>query len=151
MKRPKPGDIFEVVVNTERRYVQVTHIHPEFGPLVRVISGSWSSPPDLDALAQAPTEFVCFVRLGSRNPPHHLKYFGSYAVHADARDFPMFRSGLSGRDKKVHVWWLWDGVKSWKIGALKPEQRDFPIRGIWDEEMLVERLENGWSPRSDIR
>jgi hypothetical protein len=52
------------------------------------------------------------------------------------------------KTKKVAVWWFWE-EKEWKVGELTSEQRKMPIRGIWNDTMLVHRIEIGWTPATD--
>ncbi|MEO5326529.1 hypothetical protein PV773_24765 [Mesorhizobium sp. CC13] len=67
-------------------------------------------------------------------------------VPAAAKEFPTFRAGIvNRRTKKVRVWWLWDGENEWKVNELSREQRSFPIRGIWNDTLLIERIESGWT------
>jgi YD repeat-containing protein len=41
------------------------------------------------------------------------------------------------------------GEKEWKVGDITAEQRKLPLRGIWNDTLLVERIEAGWSPSND--
>ena len=66
------------------------------------------------------------------------------------RAFPTFRAGTPDPvTRKVETWWWWDGEREWRVGPLTPEQRAFPIRGVWNDTMLVARLEAGWTPATD--
>ncbi|WP_176536262.1 hypothetical protein [Rhizobium sp. L9] len=47
------------------------------------------------------------------------------------------------------MWWLWDGEKEWRIGQLSAEQHQLSIRGVWNDTLLVERIEFGWTPEID--
>ena len=51
--------------------------------------------------------------------------------------------------RKVKVWWLWDGEKEWRVGEITAEQRGLPIRGVWNDTLLIERIESGWTPETD--
>jgi hypothetical protein len=51
--------------------------------------------------------------------------------------------------KKVDNWWLWDGVKEWRIGKISAEQRKLSFREVVNDTMLRERIEEGWTPESD--
>ncbi len=63
---------------------------------------------------------------------------------------PTFRTGvINPKTGKVDVWWLWDGNREWKIGAISEEQRKFPIRGSWNDTLFIERIEEGWLPEKD--
>jgi hypothetical protein len=47
---------------------------------------------------------------------------------------------------QVTVWWLWDGSREWRVGSLAADQKKLPVRGIWNDTLLVERIESGWLP-----
>jgi hypothetical protein len=51
----------------------------------------------------------------------------------------------------VHDWWLWDGTKQWRIGRLAAEQRKLPVAGVWNDTLLVQRVEEEWLPKTDTR
>ena len=52
---------------------------------------------------------------------------------------------------KVAIWWLWDGEKEWRVGSLDAKQRKLPIRSVWNDTMLIERIDAGWTAESDPR
>lgn len=47
------------------------------------------------------------------------------------------------------TWWLWDGVNEWPIGKLTKEQKHLPFNEVWNDTLLVERIESGWTPETD--
>ena len=63
----------------------------------------------------------------------------------DAKEFPVFRTGVANDVGNVEVWWLWDGTKEWKIGKLEPGMEKLPIRGVWNDTLLVQRIIEEWS------
>ena len=69
------------------------------------------------------------------------------------QSFPLFRAaGIpDSRTWKVDTWWLWDGEKEWRVGAITEEQRKLPIRGIVNHEALVSYIERDWTPEADRR
>jgi hypothetical protein len=44
-------------------------------------------------------------------------------------------------DTSIQDWWLWDGRREWRVGALSPEQQDLPERGIWNDTALMHEIE----------
>jgi hypothetical protein len=62
----------------------------------------------------------------------------------------VFRAGVvDPAVGKVVDWWLWDGEKEWRVGSISDEQRKLPIRGCWNDTMLIKRIEEGWLPEND--
>ena len=44
---------------------------------------------------------------------------------------------------------LFDGVNEWPIGKLTKEQKHLPFNEVWNDTLLVERIESGWTPETD--
>ena len=77
---------------------------------------------------------------------------GHEPVPEAAQSFPLFRAaGFVDREGRVHDWWLWDGERAWRIGKLSDAQRALPIRAVWNDTALIERIEEGWTPATDRR
>lgn len=150
-KKIKIGDIIEIPTARGFCYAQYSHKHADYGSLIRVIPGFLKSrPSDFSELVQQPELFVTFLPLQAVMNRGIFEVVGNVAVPDCAMAFPLFRTGfIDPVNRKVKVWWLWDGVKEWKVGDITPEQRKLPLRGIWNDTLLIERIEAGWSPETD--
>jgi hypothetical protein len=151
MAKPKVGDVVEVKTRRGLAYAQFTHKHPRYGALLRVF-GTFhrSRPDDLRALVSESPSFHCFFPLGAAVARGIVAIAGSVDIPAQAKSFPCFRAGVvDPATGRVAQWWLWDGDREWKAGALSEDQRRLPIRGVWNDTLLIERLEAGWTPESD--
>lgn len=145
----RPGDIFEIPTKKGFAYGQVTHRHKQFGDLVRILPGFFPNPLDsFGAIVNAEELFKTFIPLGAAVHRKVFRIVGNEAVPDFAQQFPIFRDGIQEQSTKQigSNWWLWDGEKEWRVGSLTPEQRKFPIRAVWNDTLLVERIENGWNP-----
>jgi hypothetical protein len=151
MAHPKIGDIVEIATKRGLAYAQFTHKHKMYSALLRLLPGFYDQrPADLACLASSGTKFVTFFPLGAAVKRGIVEIVGNTTVPDEAKAFPLFRSGIPDRDtKKVNTWWLWDGEKEWRVGELTPEQMKLPIRGIWNDTVLVERLEADWLPENN--
>lgn len=144
----KAGDIFEILTRKGLAYGQVTHRHKQYGELVRILPGFFREPLEtFESLVGEPELFKTFIPLGAAAHRNIFRIVGNTGVPEFAQQFPIFRDGVADKTtKKVgDNWWLWDGEKEWWVGALTDEQRKFPIRGIWNDTLLIERIENGWN------
>ena len=74
-----------------------------------------------------------------------VKIVANTEVPGVAAKFPVFRTGTPNKEGRVEVWWLWDGEKEWKIGRLKPGMEKYPIRGVWNDALLIKRISEGWN------
>jgi len=152
MKRIKIGDIVEVETKLGLSYAQFTHKHVQYGDLLRVFSGVYSSrPPSFDFLSGEAIQFDCFLLLGIAVKRRYVSIVDNVAISENLSQFPIFRTGavdpVSG---KVLTWWLWDGENEWRIGELTPDQKLISILGIWNHALLVERIEGHYTPDIDL-
>lgn len=151
MKTPKIGDVIEIKTERGLAYAQYTHHHKKYGSLIRVIKGFHEQrPSDLVELVNRESLFQVFFPLRAAVSRKILPIIGSVDTPLTAKSFPIFRNGfINPSTKKVTVWWLWDGENEWKVGELTDEQRKYPILEIWNDTLLIERIEEGWMPEVD--
>jgi hypothetical protein len=149
-KRPRIGDVIEFPTPRGLAYAHYTHRHtarPVYGPLLRVFSGFHERrPPSFGTVVRGPVQFTTFFPVGTACNRGDAFIVANEPIPANARDFPTFRSGIAGPDGRVAVWWLWDGEKSRRVGALTAEMCSLPIRGVWNRAMLMHRILSEWRP-----
>lgn len=150
-KRVKLGDIIEIPTSKGLAYAQFSHLHPRYNALLRILPGLFDlRPADLSSIVESPEVFVPFFPLQAAINQDIFEVAGNHPVPDFAKSFPLFRAGvIDPATKKVNIWWLWDGTKEWKVGEITPEQRNLPLRGIWNDTLLIERIESGWTPATD--
>jgi hypothetical protein len=153
MAKAKTGSVFELSTPRGLAYAQCTHLHARYGHLIRVLPGFFEQRPNgFELLARRPTVFVTFFPLGAAVSRQVVTVVGNEPVPKEAQEFPIFRAGVPDpATGKVGVWWLWDGEKEWRAGTLSDEQRRLPIRGVWNDTLLIERIVAGWTPENDAR
>lgn len=153
MKRARIGDVVEIRVSDGFSYALYTHHQPKFGALLRVFERVWSSRPTaFQEVVQDAIRFEIFFPLEAALKGSILEVVDHQDIPATLKPFPTFRSGMiDPSTKKVAVWWLWDGEKEWRIGELTSDQRRLPIRGVWNDTMLVGRIESDWRVEHDPR
>jgi len=142
------GDVAEIPTRHGLAYAQVSHDLPSYGPLLRVLPGFFERrPADLQALADQRASFVAFFPLKHAVRKGRFEIVARCRVPEFAQSFPLFRSGfIDPKTGKVKTWWLWDGEKEWPVGSLTKEQHELPIRAVWNDTLLLERIEQGWTP-----
>jgi len=147
------GDIVEIRTRKGLAYAQYTHRHENYGALIRVFDRLYKSrPADIAEVASNPVRFTTFFPLQAAVNRHIVDLVGKVRVPERLQAFPLFRDGVADPPTgRVAVWWLWDGEREWRVGKLTSEQRRLPIRGIWNDTFLVERIEEGWRPENDRR
>ena len=150
MVRVRVGDVFEIGTERGFAYAQCTHRHPRYGELVRVLPGFFDTRPgDFGDLVRRPTLFCTFFPLKAA-AGRVVTIVANEPVPAEAQEFPVFRAGVvNPATGKVDVWWFWDGEREWRVGPISEEQRRMPIRGVWNDTLLIERIVSGWTPETD--
>ncbi|OHA83396.1 MAG: hypothetical protein A2937_03680 [Candidatus Yonathbacteria bacterium RIFCSPLOWO2_01_FULL_47_33b] len=151
MTQLKIGDIVQIRTSKGFAYAQYIHKHPQYGALIRVLPNIYDAPVhDYLQIAEESERFVVFFPLSAAVNKQIVSIVGNAPVPDFAKKFPTFRAGVADpATGKVTTWWLWDGEKEWRVGDLTPEQRKMPIRGIWNDTLLIERIESGWKPETD--
>jgi hypothetical protein len=150
------GDIVEIKTSKGLAYAIYTHRHtqpPKYGALIRVFDQLYQSRPvRTDELISTPIRFSAFFPLQAAVTKGIVEVVGHVSIPKNLLPFPLFRSGIvDPQTKRVRIWWIWDGKKSWRVGDLTSEQRKLPIRGVWNDTYLVHRIEEGWRPEKDSR
>jgi len=146
MKRKKIGDIIEFRVRGGVAYALYTHEHPEYGSLLRVWNRIHATGlADFEALIQNEPSFSCFFPLGAALSRGIVKAAGNVTVPKSLAAFPTFRTGMVEPDGSVKTWWLWDGTSFSNAGSLTKAQMKLPRRGIWNDTLIIERIEQGWT------
>jgi hypothetical protein len=153
-KRPQVGDVVEIKTSKGLAYAQYTHEHtkpPRYGSLLRVLPGIHAARPgSFSELVDEKEQFVVFFPLVAAVKKAIVEIVGHEDLPEWAVPFPVFRSGLPDREGKIHVWWLWDGEKQWKVGDLTPEMRFFPQEEVVNDTRLIEMIETGYRTEDDV-
>jgi len=149
--RLKIGDIVEIKTSNGFVYAQYTHKHVRYGALLRIFKNNYiARPSDLDNVLKDDVVFSTFFPLKGAVKIGSVEIVGNLSVSNTLSQFPTFRAGvIDPSTGKVAIWWLWDGEREWKIGRLTEEQKKFPIRGVWNDTLLIERIESNWTPYTD--
>lgn len=148
-KRPKIGDVIEIRTPKGLAYAQFTHKHdapPKYGALIRVFSKLHKKrPSDFSDIIESEPQFLTFFPLGSACNNGIVEIVSNQEIPPKAKIFPTFRAGAVNQQGHIETWWLWDGDKEWKVGKLKPGMEKYPIRGVWNDTLLIQRIVEGWS------
>lgn len=150
-QRVRLGDVVEIATPKGLAYAWYVNKHEKYGALLRVQAALHTRrPEDLGAGTTGEVAFLCFFPLQAAVSAAIVTVVGNQAVPAEASSFPVFRAGVvNPKTGKVDTWWFWDGEHEWRVGALTEEQRSMPIRGVWNDTLLIERIISGWRPEND--
>lgn len=154
--KPRIGDLIEIRTAKGLSYALYSHQHtepPRFGALLRVFDTVYHErPSELERVVNGTVRFSTFFPLSAAAAKGLVSIVGHVEVPKKLADFPVFRCGnVDPATGRVGIWSLWDGKESKRIGALTPEQRRLPIRAVWNDTLLREKIECGWRPEADPR
>ena len=155
MKNPQFGDIIEIPTARGLAYALYTHRHekpPKFGALLRVFETLYPSrPTSFQDVVSDKVRFSTFFPLGAALRQCIFEVVGNVPVPEELQPFPVFRNGIPNpKTKRVEVWWLWNGERETRVGELTPEQKHFPLLEVWNDTMLIERIEQDWRPENEV-
>jgi hypothetical protein len=155
MKRIKLGDIVEIETKIGFAYAMYTYNHrspPVYGALLRVFDRVWELRPQDIADVVMRVRFNTFFPLQAAVNRGLVKIVGNVPIPEELKELPLFRTGnVDRRTKRVPIWSLWHGERSWRVGDLTSEQRALSILGVCNDTFLIERIESGWRPETDMR
>jgi hypothetical protein len=147
--RARIGDVLEMKTAKGLAYAQYTHQNPLMGGLIRILPGLFSKrPQSLAELVEERTKGVVFFPVKAAVKGRVFPVVANLPVPDHSAGFPLFRAAGPPNISGTISWWLWDGEREWEIGKLTNEQRKLPIRVLWTDKMLIQRLESGWGPES---
>ena len=142
--RPKIGDIIAIPLpDGGCGYAQYTHKHKVYGALLRVFQHR-EKVEDVAELSNSTHQFTTFFPLGTAVNQKIVTLVGNLPVREKFKEFPVFRVGVANQSGVVEVWWLWNGENEERIGKLSPKQMEYPIRGVINDILLIERISSGW-------
>jgi hypothetical protein len=152
-QKPRIGDVVEISTRKGRAYAQYTHEKDRRGSVLRILPGLHQDRPrELGALVRQYELYFVFFPLKAAVTRGIFPIIGHEDVPERVRPFPIFRSaGAIDRKGKVHDWWLSDGDREWRVERLTDEQRALSVGGIWNDTLLIQRIEEGWTPATDPR
>ena len=154
MAKVKIGDIIEVKTNIGYFYAQYTHQDSTHGALIQLTKNNFEKrPANLDDVANAEVGIITFFPLNIAVQRQIFPVIGNAPISRNRQKFPVFRvRGDIDKERNVKQWRFWDGQNAWPdfwIKELNDEQKNLPIRCIWNDTLLIERLESGYSPALD--
>ena len=138
----RSGDVFGIPTSGGEAYFQYVKKVAPMGSLIRVLPGVFAdAPTELESVVTVETNFWIFFPVGTAFSRGIVRKLGRYAIPDHSKNVPVFRAGvIDPTAGKVVDWWLWDGETEWRVGSITDEQRKLPIRGSWNDTMLITRI-----------
>lgn len=143
MQEYRPGDIVEVETAKGLAYVEVTHSHPSYPPVVRFLGGPVKErPKDITALTQRDHKVIAMVPLEGVLKKLNLTgtKVGQVDIPFGGRKFPTFRMPVRDRQGEILYWWFWDGQGLTYASELDDVQKALPLREVMSSENFLHQL-----------
>ncbi len=138
-----PRDVIEIEILDHKAYVQVTHRHASYPPVVRALDGLHKDrPDDLQALVSGPTNFIAMIPLKSALSRSGARFelIGGAYIPEVHRSFPTFRMPIRNKSGEIVYWWFWDGSGLSYDADLDADQEKLPLREVMTAQQFLERL-----------
>jgi hypothetical protein len=147
------GLIFQLETSKGPAYGLCTHENAEYGELIYL----YPIGTKLSELKDTVTQFCCFFPLRAalrrKIMKEIIKKIGRMEIPSHLKNLPLFRVILgippAGPGKFDH-WGFWNGQETWFVGEINDEQRKMPVREIWNDTLIIERLEEGYTAEKDL-
>lgn len=139
----KPGDIFELMVNGEKRYVQFIYKDKSYlgGDLVRAFE--IRNAPSVEAVVASPVLFYkhTFLAISQK---FGWKRIGNHPIESDFI-VPLFRvtTDTMAYVKKSHKWKLIQGDKEKFLGELPNQFRSLPFASVVSPVIIAQMITSG--------
>ncbi|MCX7560635.1 hypothetical protein OS190_13740 [Sulfitobacter sp. F26204] len=149
MTRFAPGDIVELQTDAGLAYVQLTHQHPSYPPVIKALRGLFKTrPADVSALLDVPPAFVAMIPLESVVDRLGLKtqVVAQVALPASARAFPTFRMPIRDKQGAIVYWWYWDGEGLHYDVNLEGGHEEMPQREVLGAQQFLLKLTQTTAP-----
>ena len=137
------GDVVEIQIDNRLVYVQITHQHASYPPVVRVAYGRFARrPADSAALFDNASAFTTMIPLESTIARLSLK--SEIVSHADLQSkiqpFPTFRMPIRDKRGQTMYWWLWNGESLSYDAGNDVANSDLPLREVMSSERFLKQL-----------
>jgi len=112
--------------------------------MIRVFSGQYSKfPDDLDTFVDQDAAFWLFFPLGAAARRKIVEKVGYASIPERALKPPLFRSAIL----QMPMWITdYSTGRKWSPPVITPNMYDYQINSLWNDTLLIERIESGWKP-----
>lgn len=142
MEEYVPGDIVEIETSKGLAYVQLTHLHPSYPPVIKFMKGPYENRPDNVTVLTAESAPLAMVPLSGILRKLGLKHsrIGNMDIPRSEQKFPIFRMPIRGKKGEIIYWWFWDGQGLTFSTELAEQQEKLPMREVMSSERFLELL-----------
>ncbi|WP_052821531.1 hypothetical protein [Pseudomonas syringae group genomosp. 3] len=112
-KKVKLGDILQILTSQGFAYAQVIQKHPEFGFLIRTLSGFYNEQPKhFSAMLEGEPQFSALFVFQSAVNQDLLSVMANVPIPESLQVLPTLRSRNGGKGGSI---WLWNGCEAVRL------------------------------------
>lgn len=146
-KRVKVGDILELKAAKRFAYLHFLGRHPEYGDAVLVSPGLGERPTPVTGEIFS-SGYVAFYPLSAAVAQGLVEV----VAHLPPPDLPKRLRRPGARSGRRVDTWIVEGDSGEVVREkLSEEELQLPIAAIWNHELLVQRVAEGWHPAQEGR
>jgi len=142
----KLGDLFSIITSKGYAYLHYAYHDHSIGDMVRVLPGIYLEQPDnLETLVNKDEMFNVFFPLKPAIKKKKVTKLGNYSLNGFKVPNKM---RIDHHVKGVFIGWHIVDIDSWQrelVTSLSDSQKKLSPWGVWNDTLLIERLEEGWS------
>lgn len=139
------GNIYEINTKKGKAYLHYIYKDTTLGELIRVLPNLYSErPANFNELAQANELYSVFFPLSFANKKNIVELVGNYSADKFTKPSYMRSEHMV---KGEFLGWHIINTDTWErqlVKKLSEQQKALSPWGIWNDTLLVERLENDW-------
>ena len=147
MVKSKIGDVFEVKVGNMNAYFQLVQTDKLKGDLIKVFNSLHEFVPSLEDMVLTTNFYFVRFPLTAAIKSSIVKRIGNVTLPSDFK-LPEYMRSKHVINGEFLGWHIID-TSTWKrtlSKQLTDLERSFSPWGIWNDTLLITRLEEGWSP-----
>ena len=147
MVKIKIGDTFEINTHKGKGYFQYVHSHRTIGELIRVLQGLHPERTDIDNIVRQKERYLIHFPAQTALNRKIIRLIGNYPLPDEFEIPKSFRDDSVDNNGKRLFWYIID-YETWKrqrVNRLTEEQKKLSEWGIWNDTLLIQRLEEDWS------
>ena len=142
----RPGDLLEI--RTDKGFLYISYIgkHNEYGDSVLVCPQIYLSQTE----SKADLFKKCYIAFYPATAAVKKK-LAMIVGHNEPHDLPtrFRRPGARSKQGAIQKWIIEDGSTEKLKTSLTRDEISIPLASIWNHEMLIHKVENGWRPENE--
>lgn len=148
MTKLKIGDVFSIETQNGKAYFQYVFNNKILVELIRILPGTYHSDVvDLEKLVSEHELFMVHFPLKAAIKKKIVCFIGNFKLPTNFKNPKFMRSKKTDREGNLIAWQIVD-YETWNrtnVARLSEEQKKLSPWGTWNDTLLINRLNEGWT------